>query len=203
MTSGYRFVLTYNLIYSNDRRPPPLASFDVKKKELEDILEVWKKDFKQETPHCPEMLVYILEYLYTQPSLSYVGLKGCDAVVGQCLAELGKEHGFIVYLAGLEKGETGECEDVDARETYWRLRDNTEPRIHQILSTRKEWLELKHIVNLEGTELFNRVSLSESQIIQDDPFNGHPDEEYYGGPAGNQGVSATHWYRKSVSQPPI
>jgi hypothetical protein len=52
---------------------------------------------------------------------------------------------------------------------------------------------------LQGTELLDEVPLSESHIVQKDPFLDGPDEEEFSGPTGNQGVSATHYYRRSVS----
>jgi hypothetical protein len=72
--------------------------------------------------------------------------------------------------------------------------------LHTITDIENEWLYLNHIVDLDGTKLFDEIPLSESQIVQEDPFAGDPDEEKdFSGPTGNSGVSATHYYRRSVS----
>jgi hypothetical protein len=72
-------------------------------------------------------------------------------------------------------------------------------KIHTITNIENQWLYLSHIVNLQGTELLDEVPLSESHIVQKDPFPDGLDEEDFSGPIGNQGVSATHYYRRSIS----
>jgi hypothetical protein len=43
------------------------------------------------------------------------------------------------------------------------------------------------------------MDLSTEQIIQDDAFdNANPDREEYSGFTGNEGTSATHWYKRTV-----
>lgn len=56
-----------------------------------------------------EFLVYILEHLYTKPSLSYSALKAGDGLRGQCLAELCEKLGFEFFLVSLEREVEGTC----------------------------------------------------------------------------------------------
>jgi hypothetical protein len=205
VTSGYRFVLTYNLINTNPWNPAKTpVEFDTKKNELENALKLWKDNYRKHNSSCPRVLVYILEYLYTRPSLSFLGLKGGDSLRGQCLVELCEKLGFEFFLAGLEREVSGDCDGEDNDEgawedMYWRSVRNQEPKIHSITDIKNQWLYLSHIANLQGTELLDEVPLSESHIVQKDPFPDGPNEEDFTGPTGNQGVSATHYYRRSVS----
>jgi hypothetical protein len=150
------------------------------------------------------VLVYILEYLYTTPSLSYYGLKGGDGLRGHCLAELCEKHGFEFFLAELERGVDSTYGHENNNEGAWeemyrRSIHNLEPEIHMITEVEDEWLNLNHVVDLEGTKLLYKVLLSELQIMQKDPFAGDPDGEDFSGPTGNSGVSATHYYHRSMS----
>ena len=204
VTSGCRVVLTYNLI--NPRNPAKTpVEFDTNKNELESALTFWKDNFRKHTSSCPKVLVYILEHLYTKPSLSYSALKGGDSVRGQCLAELCKKLGFEFFLASLERGVEGIVTTRTTTKERGRICIGaafaTRSReIHTITDIENEWLYLNHIVDLEGTMLFDEIPLSESQIVQEDPFpDGPNEEEDFTGPTGNQGVSATHYYRRSVS----
>jgi hypothetical protein len=204
VTSGYRLVLTYNLInaHSNPAKTP--VEFDTKKNELENALTFWKDNYTKNASDCPKLLVYILEHLYTTFSLSYSRLKGGDALKGQCLAELCGKHGFEFFLAELEFEVEGTCADEDNdegawKDMYWRSVHNEEPETHWISEIQNERLSLGHIVDLEGAKLLNTVPLNKSQIVQEDPFSGDPDDEDFSGPTGNCGVSATHYYRRSVS----
>jgi hypothetical protein len=151
------------------------------------------------------LLVYILEHLSTTFSLSYSRLKGGNALKGQCLAGLCRKRGFEFFLAELNFEVEGTCDGEDNEEgawqdMYWRSVRNKEPEIHMITEVENERLSLRHIVDLEGTKLSNTVPLSKSQIMQEDPISGDPDDEDFSGPTGNYGVSATHYYHRSVSR---
>jgi hypothetical protein len=165
VTSGYRFVLTYNLINTNPEKPAKVPiELSSKIGELEDVLLFWKHSYREKASGCPTVLAYILEYLYTEQSLSYPGLKGYDHLRCECLLDLCKKHGFIIYLAKLERRVDGECGDEDNEEyawseMYWRARRNEEPDVHYITEVSEE----------------------------------------FSGPTGNSGVSATHFYHRSVS----
>ena len=110
----------------------------------------------------------------------------------------------MFYLAKLERRVEGECggesnEESDWQDMYWRARRNEEPDSHYITEVTGEWLGLQRVVELDGTKGLDIAPLSEHQIVQEDPFNDDPDEEDFSGPTGNEGVSATHFYHRSVS----
>jgi len=121
VTSGYRLVLTYNLINANPESPAqvPIALAG-KMKELEEALVFWKDNYKINASNCPTVLAYILEHLYTEQTSSYSGLKGGDRLRGLCLSELCKKHRFLFYLAKLERQVDGECGGEDNEEGSWQ-----------------------------------------------------------------------------------
>lgn len=88
VTSGYRLILTYNLINANPDNPVKVpTALAAKMKELEEALLLWKDNYKKSASKSPTVLAYILEHLYTEQSLSYSGLKGGDRLRGGCLVK--------------------------------------------------------------------------------------------------------------------
>jgi len=59
------------------------------------------------------------------------------------------------------------------------------------------------VVELDGREVAKDMECNEKEMfIQTDPFEEvEPDDEDYSGFTGNEGVSATHFYRRTVSHP--
>ncbi|KAK5262783.1 hypothetical protein LTR96_011732, partial [Exophiala xenobiotica] len=203
VNAGYRLVLTYNLVNANSHSPAEVpAQFDGGKKQLETVLALWKDQCRTTTTGFPKVLACVLQHLYTNQALCSSGLKGSDHIVGQCLFELCQKHGFSFYLGTVEYAMEGECEYEDNEETaweemYWRARRDEEPDYHDITRVDSEWLELRQVVDLNGTKLLDRVPLEMSQIVPEMSFEGAPSREEFSGPTGNEGVSATHWYRRS------
>lgn len=172
--------------------------------ELRNALSFWKGSYNKNSSGCPTVVAYILDHLYTKQTLSLSGLKGYDRVRCECLFRLSENLGFLCFLAKIELQIYGECEDEcgdeDWADLYWRARNNEEPAIHCITKIDQEYLELQHIVELDGTKLVDRVPFQESQIVQEETFlDCDPDEEDFSGPTGNEGVSATHFYHRCVS----
>ncbi|KAK5214727.1 hypothetical protein LTS03_011672, partial [Exophiala xenobiotica] len=205
VNAGYRLVLTYNLVNANLHNPAEApAQFDGEKKQLETVLALWKDQCRKTTTGSPKVLACVLQHLYTAQTLCSSGLKGGDCTVGHCLSELCQKQGFSLYLAMVEYGKEGECRDEDNDETaweemYWRACRNEEPDYHDITDVDSEWLELRQVVDLNGTKLLDRVPLEMSQIVPEMSFEGAPSREEFSGPTGNEGVSATHWYRRSAA----
>ncbi|KAI1848005.1 hypothetical protein JX266_006118 [Neoarthrinium moseri] len=97
LTSGYRLVLTYNIVKSRPSVPSPRALI----KQQEDVggfLSSLSKQFK-EVDH----LVHPLEHKYTESSLSLRNMKGRDHTVCNCLERQSSKHGCYILLANLTK----------------------------------------------------------------------------------------------------
>lgn len=126
VTSGYRWVLTYNLAIPPEAERPS-ASFLRSRSEVKNLrhtLRRWLLDVKQRdedrirTHENPELVkvheerFYMLDHEYTEDSLSngLKALKPPDLARMQCLKSMADELGFDVYLAAVEKMESGEVE---------------------------------------------------------------------------------------------
>ncbi|KAF2466925.1 uncharacterized protein BDR25DRAFT_195966, partial [Lindgomyces ingoldianus] len=81
--SGYRLVMTYNLVQDLGMPRQTAAALDDSHDRLERLLHVWGKDF-----HYLDMFVYPLDHQYTDAGLSLKSLKGHDAVRGRYLQHL-------------------------------------------------------------------------------------------------------------------
>jgi hypothetical protein len=59
---------------------------------------------------------------------------------------------------------------------------------------------------MNGNLVTEKVNINEEDFLEENPFKDKkPDDEDYSGFTGNEGVSATHWYRDTVSSthPPM
>lgn len=200
MTSGYRLVLTYNLIRASGNTVFG-ANHSHERMELSGVIARWK-DCYESTRNCPRLLAYVLQHKYTEACLSSKQMKGPDQLRVQHLDDVCAEHGFCVYLALLERTISGDCQDMEAdqwQELYWDAMAGNADHVHAIEEVQEEELRLSRVVDLDGHDLVGGVLFDESCLIQADPFDEYPDHEEWSGPTGNEGVSATHFYRKTVS----
>ncbi len=95
-------------------------------------------------------------------------------------------------LASSEKKESGGCEDGG-----YGCSDG-QSGFHPIEEVVESSLELKRMVDFDGTLLAESLSLAEDDFIQEDAFEGDPDRENYEGYMGNWGPDATLFYNDSV-----
>lgn len=210
ITSGYRWVLTYNLVRAN---PPSTANGpSIESIEWQDVTDLktifnrWRKDLSKGFPH--ERLMYILDHQYTEANLKAYTLKGRDAVIGQYLEAACADTGFRFYLANLEQMVSGGAAEDDycysTRYGYHYGRYDSPPprlagRFHEIEDECDREVKLKYLVDPEGDKIGEDIEVDEEDILQSDPFARDPDDEDYEGFTGNEGASATHWYRETVS----
>ena len=210
VTSGYRLVLTYNLINTIPTNPAKVPTgLAEKMKEWEEALLFWKHNYNGNASDCPAVLAYILRHWYTKETLSYSRLKGGDRVTGLCLSELCKKHGFVFYLATLEHefGSKTESEGVGIFfcDTCSHFFDPKPEKLYAMV----EWesLALESIVELDGAKLLDEVPFNESQIVQDDPFAGPKGEHFSGSTVSTRNPfaddsdeeRATQYYSRTVS----
>jgi hypothetical protein len=137
----------------------------------------------------PTALVFLLEHQYTDASLRYDGMKGHDQQVASHLLEVCGEAGFGFYLANLKQTVGGGCdEDGDSDCSY------------HVIGEEFNWATtLTRIVELDGTEIAQNFDFDEKHFVRETPFDDVlPDSEDYSGYTGNEGVSATHFYHRTV-----
>lgn len=190
--SGYRVVLTYNLVHTGPSVMPGLGLKDQEKQSdaLRTILSRWSTDGDMH-----EYLVYILDHEYTDANLRLDHLKGEDRKRIGALARVCHETDFVLYFSLLEKTVSGSVEDGG----YGYGGSYGGGGTHEIDEVYDESLSLTKVFELDGTELATSLRIHEDAIVQESPFEDRdPDDEDFEGWTGNEGASSTHWYRDAV-----
>ncbi|KAH7119313.1 hypothetical protein EDB81DRAFT_667473 [Dactylonectria macrodidyma] len=113
LTSGYRLILTYNIILDGPSLTSP-SHFIKQSNLLRDMLQEWARDFVEIGKVC-----YSTDHQYSRTSLSLSLLKGRDAALFQILQRVAVESGFYIFLAHMSHTETddedyGEYYDLDS-----------------------------------------------------------------------------------------
>ncbi|KAI4233530.1 MAG: hypothetical protein LQ349_004358 [Xanthoria aureola] len=179
VTSGYRLVLTYNLIHhSGDlgkARPPSVL--EDRNSLIDSAFMSWKK-LLDDDDEGSEELVYLFDHQYSEANFGLDFLKGEDQVRGLHLHDACKKHGFNLFLAHFEHSERSKDEgDDDDDEDEWTLTKLFTP---------------------DGVCIGESTEIEKEAIIQDNPFEGDsPDHEESEGWLGNEDATCTEFYRRS------
>jgi hypothetical protein len=193
VTSGYRLVLTFNLLSQGE--PQLAASLGDDQAKLCNLLASWARSIQRMDGDAPLQLVYILEHEYTQAGLRLDRLKGNDRRKVAYLKGACDEQKFCVCLAQLELSKVG---GVDENEDGYDSECLNDAGYHELYEVCDTQLSLLKIYDIDGTEIATDVELSEEDVVQEASFEGvDPDDEDYSGPTGNEGVSATHFYHRT------
>ena len=207
VTSGYRLVLTYNLIH----RPSAtsLENLDNTSAKLTSLLESWATLCQEVYPpedepvewlpnddddndnDCPRALLYTLNHKYTSAELSFSRLKGVDQEQVSEARKACQKTGFSLFLVNIEKTDIGDVEDC-----YGRCDHGSHHRISSLIESS---LVFSLVVEPEGDTPFGKgVSIDTSIFMQEDPFPDYPDGEDFEGFTGNEGATTAHFYRLTV-----
>lgn len=191
--SGYRIVLTYNLVNTGSSPTPSIATGDPRLAAIQSYLKRWSSSVDGDC-NLPPYLVYMLEHEYTEDSLALQALKGKDLKRVKGLLNTVAGSDCVCYLASIAKRVYGGCDGFGFDDGY------DDAGTHSIADVVEESVELERIVTMEGAKIVGNVSIedAESYIMQEDPFAKEPDEEEFEGWTGNEGANATHWYRDSA-----
>ncbi|KAJ9637150.1 hypothetical protein H2199_007436 [Coniosporium tulheliwenetii] len=229
VTSGYRWVLTYNLVYSGHVYEPLSAANNSRAlRLLTAVFKDWRKNIISGEKDMitgdppPNELIYLLDHQYTEESLNFSALKGKDLVKAQLLKDVCDQTDCCLYLASLERKVFGGVEDGYEDDYYGcgfgyyddeesededESEDRSENRptrgysgdFHEIIDECDMSLKLKRIVDFDGNVVGTEFDADEDNIVQEHPFKDRePDEEDFEGYTGNEGASATHWYRDTA-----
>ncbi|THY89047.1 hypothetical protein D6C92_07375 [Aureobasidium pullulans] len=197
VTSGYRWVLTYNLVQTDFEQFNSAASADRK---LRAIFTEWNNTIEEEGGET-DKTIYQLDHKYTDASIRLNSLKGADLLRAQRLFSVCDQVGFTLYLASLEKQVHGSAESNN-NGYYDRYDDDEEGsdgEFHAIEDVIDETLKLTRVVDTDGNVIATDLDIEEDDIVQPDPYEDRdPDEDSYEGWTGNAGATSTHWYKDSV-----
>ncbi|XP_044723809.1 2OG-Fe(II) oxygenase superfamily domain-containing protein [Hirsutella rhossiliensis] len=189
VTSGYRWVLTYNLALSSAETAPPSAGLQqASVLALRQAFGRWLA--QDEDSSRTECLYHVLDHRYTEANLSLKALKTHDLAQVQALEHVSDQLPVDIFLAFLEKMEMGGCSEEPYPHPWYNDMDYT---IEDLLETS---YQAKTLVDLKGRVVTKNLPLPDDDSLLDDCFaNLEADEKECDGYTGNEGMTATHWYR--------
>ncbi|KAK4456763.1 hypothetical protein QBC42DRAFT_237836 [Cladorrhinum samala] len=226
VTSGFRWVLTYNLAIPQQQAVgrPSAAMQTPELDSLRTALRAWlESQGPNDHDHEPGFLYYLLDHTYTEANLSLHSLKGADQTRMQCLKDICQDQNVTLLLGVIEKEQTGGCEEIwDDNDPYgeWGYDDedsdaddsddsddgNVDDDWHSFVDIIDTDISIKRLVTTDGSTLREGMTLVDGELEEnllqdhDDPFHkAERGEQDYSGFTGNEGVSATHWYRMTVA----
>ncbi|KAM4063726.1 2OG-Fe(II) oxygenase superfamily protein [Hirsutella rhossiliensis] len=190
VTSGVRWVLTYNLALDLDAACPSAGLQRSETRALRHALRRW---FAEDKASRQRHFVYhVLDHEYTEANVSLRALRARDLARVQALKEASAEFPLHIFLALLEKEESGSCEyDHWERRDYSRYYDCDEddeeeevdePGYHNLEEVFKTRYGVKTLVDLDGRMVMQGLQLDQDDILQ----------------GVQRGPTATHWYRATA-----
>lgn len=217
--TGYRIVLTYNLLLSKSgaSQSPPAAAHEL------DSLNARVREFFQtaspprwsgaEPEGPPDRLVYLLDHQYSQRGLSWNRLKNADAVRVAALREVARRLDCDMALALADVHETWSCEDEDygyggfgrRRRDRWRRYDDDDAsltgidELPELIELQESAVELRHFVDAQGKAGTSSGFVSKSELCFTKPSADlDPFESKHEGYMGNWGNTVDHWYHRAA-----
>jgi hypothetical protein len=212
VTSGYRVVLTYNLLLAGDTTGSVAARVDpAVTKRLAGCLD---EHFTTRRParygaadhDPPTRLVYLLDHEYTERGLSWARLKGTDADRAAAVKAAADAAGCEVVLALAEVHEIWSAED-EPEPLWYRGRydrqdsfgggSSGEPVLQELIESTVQldrWLS-----DPGGPATPTSLSISEDEVCATTPtVNLEPSASEYEGYMGNYGNTMDRWYRRAA-----
>ncbi|EFX01365.1 hypothetical protein CMQ_6307 [Grosmannia clavigera kw1407] len=218
VTMGYRWALTYNMTLVDPAADPPFASRlgHEQQSHLFSAVEQWIEGGSGSP-------VYTLDHNYTEARISLQALKGRDMAVVQALRDISSKLPVDIFLAILEKQDTGSCDGGDYYGHYSKLvrnRCNEDDEddetdggggdLHGLIDIISTTHSFKKLVDLNGTHLAEGFVLYEKDLLVRGAFaNGRVKEiDFTEGFSGNE-LCNRAWqppvtvsrYRKDVDGP--
>lgn len=209
VTSGYRVVLTYNLLLKGDtvaaaagRADPGLAA------ELASCLNEHFGDAGE-----PTRLVYLLDHEYTQRALSWTRLKGDDAGRAAMVRAAAHTADCEVALALAEVHETWSAEEDEPwerqgwRDRYWDEEedededgfDDDSPDDYELQELIDSTTSLDCWVDESDEAAPTSLTVSDDEVCATTPTADlSPHESSYEGYMGNYGNTLDRWYRRAA-----
>ena len=179
VTSGYRLILTYNLVQTGSSIPQKAPDSDGNQRLLQ-CLRDYNQGTLAELASFPNFLACSMEHTYSQAGLKLSSLKGKDHARVQSMVNACAELGFETYLALKEKciHKDDDCgdEEFDREEIF------------------------KYVLDMEGRPQQITPKYDSNNVLDDGNATDdeEPDEEEHEGWTGNEGAPAQYWYRTSM-----
>jgi hypothetical protein len=194
VTSGYRWVLTYDLVQTNSEYLNSAASGE---RRLRAILTEWSRVIKQEDGEADKM-IYQLDHKYTDALIRLDALRGKDLLRAQRLLTVGDQLGYTLYLANAEKqlhgyGESNGYDSYSHYEEYDEGSSNDD--CHAITSVTEESLNLTTVFDTDGNIIITDLEIEDEDVLPWESYEDRdPERHVYDRWEGN----STHWYTDTV-----
>jgi len=214
--SGYRVVLSYNLVLANQANQPSpdmnttdlknaLSDYFSNSTDTDDALSYMKKS--------PKKMVYLFDHSYTQKGLSWQHLKSVDRLRADALKDSAEALGLELHLALADMQESWQCEDdydsYDRRHrrySYYEDDDDEEEDEYESganaepIELIEQTLTIRHWLDANGDQLdYQDLDMSTNQLHwtkENDDFE--PFETEYEGWMGNYGSTLDRWYHRAA-----
>ena len=177
VTSGYRWVLTYNLAIPPELERPSAALQSQETKVLRHALRKWLRDLNRQSVSAatashtvPNQIFIRLDHTYTEANISLHGLKTHDLALVDSLKDMSSQLGFDILLAVLEKKESGSVEYTHPYKDRYRSRwdgsdgsgdsEEDEGDWHDMEEIFETEVSFKKIVDLTGQTLRSNLTIS-------------------------------------------
>ena len=174
VTSGYRLVITYNLILNSSITTYSAGRLCGFQSKLQHTLARAREEMGW------QKLVYILEHQYTEMSRSLDSLKGSDRKIAEQLQGACAAEGFFLFFAQMNR-ET----ELEGEDTY----------------DLENSLSLSCVTASSGERVCDSMALEMDEILQADPFDRDADSEDEERFTGNASMPARLRYHDSVCVP--
>ncbi|KAI8943029.1 hypothetical protein NX059_001065 [Plenodomus lindquistii] len=176
VTSGYRLVLTYNLVQDLTLPKQTAAAVDASNARLERLLVHWREFLP-----LHDFFVYPLTHQYTEASLSLRNLKAEDAAKGRYLEQMCAKNGFYWFLSRMTNSTQEEMYDVDEESENIKIGNTVTP--------------MGKPISLGIGDIAEKFILAD---VADMYASRNPDSEDEGEYTGNENMPSEYRYHNTV-----
>ncbi|MGC9155752.1 MAG: 2OG-Fe(II) oxygenase [Ferrimicrobium sp.] len=202
VTSGYRVVLTYDLIAVSETRQPPN---EVNPELISKLVDCLDEHFG--TPSAPEHLVYLLDHQYTPRALSWSRLKGIDGRSATLLEAAAQRADYEVVLALVDVHETWSTDESEPPSHWYRHSDygdddddEYDDEDHDVQELIDSEITLHTWIDPSGaSESDLSLSVGDDEVCASTPSDSlEPYSSEYEGYMGNWGNTLDRWYHRGA-----
>ena len=201
VTSGYRVVLTYNLLLSGSGATAPTPEPG----ETAELATCLEEHFAEQS-----RLVYLLDHQYTARGMSWTHLKGVDAERVRALDAAARASGCEIALALADVHESWSASEPYERERYWyddddedgedEEDDRDDPEAYELDELLDSSVGLSAWVDRSGAPAPPVATVvGDEEVCASTPTRTlAPYESDYEGYMGNYGNTMDRWYRRGA-----
>ena len=200
VTSGYRLVLVYNLVWHGRGGLPEPSDYAVEQDVVAGLLKDWAGGPPPSDDASPVKVVYPLEHAYTPAELGFQTLKGADAGKAQVVAAAAKRSGCEVHLALVSIEESGIAEYADYPRSRRGWSHDEEDGEFAVVEVTNRTVAASHWRRPDGEPSPLSVIPVKNQEFSPpaalDDLD--PDEQHFYEATGNEGASFERTYRRAA-----